>query len=448
MSPSPDQGHARRQFLRLAWATLLGSSTVGLRGAETTTASNGVRAVSGDRVEPNWQERFKITVGPRDADLVGTNDKVIQAAVDYVAQLGGGTVRLLPGVYSLRNTIWLRSKVRLLGAGLESVLTKVPMVKTKLSLDSDWYDQQITLADATGFQVGDGILLRSPRSWPADFAKRTLIARNGNTFKLNEAVRPGDYWVNDDATVSNLFSLLDIEGVSDVVIENIALDGDKANNEKIDNNWGAALFMQDSSRVAVRRVTARNFNGDGINWQICHDIVVEDSHSKDNTGLGLHPGSGSQRPKIVRNRLERNTIGLFFCEGVRYGIAENNVALENRESGISIGYRDNDNIVRNNEIRNSGAVGILLRKENRAEQAPCRNHLEGNRIIDSGSETGVGIDVQGWAEAISIAHNEIRETRGPMKRIGIRLASGTRRINLADNKIDGFWQPVLTLGAG
>src|SRR6266850_555655 len=62
------------------------------------------RATSGDdTVEPNWKERVTVTVGPREADLVGNGEKVLQAAVDYVTRMGGGTVHILPGTYRLRN---------------------------------------------------------------------------------------------------------------------------------------------------------------------------------------------------------------------------------------------------------------------------------------------------------------------------------------------------------
>ncbi|HMJ66580.1 MAG TPA: hypothetical protein VK615_14650, partial [Candidatus Binatia bacterium] len=36
----------------------------------------------------------KITVGLRSADIIGTDNRVLQAAVDYVAGLGGGTVEV------------------------------------------------------------------------------------------------------------------------------------------------------------------------------------------------------------------------------------------------------------------------------------------------------------------------------------------------------------------
>jgi hypothetical protein len=75
-------------------------------------APKSPRATLGDDVEePVWDKRLTVTVGPSDADIIGTNQKAIQAAVDYVARLGGGTVKILPGTYRLRNAVYLQSKV-------------------------------------------------------------------------------------------------------------------------------------------------------------------------------------------------------------------------------------------------------------------------------------------------------------------------------------------------
>ena len=67
--------------------------------------------------------------------------------MDYVTRLGGGTVKILPGTYRLRNSVFLASKVRIVGSGEDSILIKEPSATTKLAADSDWYDQEITLAD-------------------------------------------------------------------------------------------------------------------------------------------------------------------------------------------------------------------------------------------------------------------------------------------------------------
>ena len=43
------------------------------------------RSTSGDTaVEPDWTQKLTITVGAKDADLVGTSDKTIQAGVANV----------------------------------------------------------------------------------------------------------------------------------------------------------------------------------------------------------------------------------------------------------------------------------------------------------------------------------------------------------------------------
>jgi hypothetical protein len=55
-------------------------------------------------------------------------------------------------------------------------------------------------------------------------------------------------------------------------------------------------------------------------------------------------------------------------------------------------------------------------------------NLESNRIIDSGLADGIAVDVQGQTEAVTIAGNEIRDTRGAEKCVGIRLGRETRDI--------------------
>jgi hypothetical protein len=136
--------------------------------------------------------------------------------------------------------------------------------------------------------------------------------------------------------------------------------------------------------------------------------------------------------------MERNDIGLFFCWGVKFGLAEKNVIQDCRSYGISIGHCDTDNLVRENEVLRSGKVGVLFRQDRGKAFAPHRNRLEKNRIVDSGAANGVGIDVQGETESITLARNHLRETREPMSRIGIRLGAQTRAVELIENQLDGF----------
>lgn len=403
-------------------------------------AAERPRATLGDSVEePAWQQRLTITVGPEKADIVGTSEKAIQAAVDYVARFGGGTVKILPGTYRLRNAVYLASKVRLLGSGAETVLMKEPSVTTTLAADSDWFDQEITLTDPTGFEIGDGICLRSTKKGgesSPDTTKRTLVARTGNRFKLNEGLRQ-NYWRINETKVSTLFPILSGEKVDDLAIENLVLDGNRARNDNLDGNYAGCIFMQECNRVTIRGVTARNYNGDGISWQICHDVLVENCTSEGHAGLGLHPGSGSQRTVMRGNRLIGNHIGIFFCWGVRHGLAENN-RVERNDIGISIGHHDTDNLVRGNEVIGSKTNGVLFRPERGKEFTGNRNRIENNKLVDNG---GFAVDVQGGTEAIVFAGNEIVETRGG-GRTAIRLGAETRDIKLENNHIKGFAKDV------
>lgn len=435
----------RRDFLK---------STAGVSAAVATTAfvpgnvalANDApqvkdpRATSGDTAhEPDWQQRLAIRVGQNDGDVRGNDHRAIQAAVDYVAHLGGGTVEVLPGEYTLRNSVFLRSGVRLVGAGADTVLYKPASHRTELAADSDWYDQEITLADASRFEVGDGVCLvtKNPHNGATDVLKRTLIARSGNRFKLDRPLRK-NYWLMGDSTAASLYPLVTAENATDMAIENLTLDGNQRENDNLNGNYGGAIFFQDVARVTIRNVEARQYNGDGMSWQISHDVTVESCYSHDNANLGLHPGSGSQRPRIRDNRLERNNIGIFFCWGVKYGLAENNRMDGNRQYGVSIGHRDTDNLIRGNEIRHSGISGVLFRPERGKDFAPHRNRLVANTIVDNGPADGVAVDVQGITDAVTIRENRIEESRAAMNRTGLRIGAQVTNLELRENHIGGF----------
>ena len=399
------------------------------------------RATCGDNaIRVNWEEHLTVTVGPKDADIVGANQKAIQAAVDYVARLGGGTVKILPGSYRLRNAVYLQSNVRLLGSGAATILIKEPSVITKLSADSDWYDQEITLADAQGFEVGDGVWLRAKKETGGGetVVKRTLIARSGNRFMLDKGLRD-NFWQRNEATASTLFPLISGELVNDVVIENLVLDGNRGQNERMDGNYAGCIFLLDCNRITMRNVVARNHNGDGMSWQVCHDVVVENCTSENNATLGLHAGSGSQRTIMRGNTVRGNDVGIFFCWGVKYGLAEGNLVEGNR-IGISIGHRDTDNLIFGNKIIGSKDNGILFRTEREPGYSGHRNRIERNQLINNGEE--VAIDIQGGPESLKFIKNEITDTRGKAKLTAVRIGPDAKDIELKDNKISGFTTKV------
>ena len=63
-----------------------------------------------------------IHVGQREGDLVGVDNRALQAAEDYVAGLGGGTVEIGEGTWLMRDSLHLRSHVTVRGRGEKTVL--------------------------------------------------------------------------------------------------------------------------------------------------------------------------------------------------------------------------------------------------------------------------------------------------------------------------------------
>ena len=147
---------------------------------------------------------------------------------------------------------------------------------------------------------------------------------------------------------------------------------------------------------------------------------------------------------IRGNRLERNSQGIFWCWGVKYGLAEDNVIDGNKLYGVSIGHNDTDNVMHNNQIRNSGKFGLLFRDENRGlDFWANRNVFENNVLEDNGDEEGAAIEITGETKDIRLAGNTITETRGAAQRSGIRIGDKVGKVDIADNRISGFASEIL-----
>ncbi len=391
---------------------------------------------------------IEVTVGPRRADFTGKDHFALQGAVDYVTRLGGGTVRILPGTYEMGNSLFLRDNLHLIGSGDKSILRKCPAAKTRLVEDTDWYSNVVKVKDASIFEVGGGLILRgkSPHFDKQQIVKRTVAGLDGNTVILNQEPRE-NFWLETKPEACTLFPVITGDYVNDVTIESLSIDGNRAENQNLNGNYGGCIFIQDCDRIVVRNVTVRDYDGDGISWQVCDDITIDGCRSINNRDLGVHPGSGSQRPIITNNTIIGASQGLFFCWGVKYGIAENNVIEDCGKYGISIGHRDTDNLVRNNQIRRSGEHGIFFRQHPSPARDPHRNVFEGNLIVDSGKRGDcVAIEMLGKAEDVVLRDNRIVDTRRKhksRKRIGLRIGPDIKNLQVEGMEYVGLEKEIV-----
>src|SRR5258705_6134867 len=110
------------------------------------------------------KDRPHLTVGQRDADIVGTDNRALQAAVDYVAALGGGTVEIGDGELLMHDSLHLRSFVTVRGVKGKTILRKAKGASSALALDGDYGEEQITVVDPAGFEIGYGVTIGDANS--------------------------------------------------------------------------------------------------------------------------------------------------------------------------------------------------------------------------------------------------------------------------------------------
>ena len=345
-----------------------------------------VGAATASSAEPAQQiQRAEIRIGIDAGDLRGADNRAIQAAVDLVANLGGGTVRIGPGRYAMRNALILRNNVDIAGTTGKTVLAACDGFKSPLAADGDCNERQITLADPSGFRIGDGVAVLDKNAG-GGFAvtTATLTARVGaNSFRISAPLY-FDYMVANNACAKLVFPVVGGWNVKNVVVEGLTIDGNRDKSQSLDGCRGGGIYLFECQTVTIRNCTVRQYNGDGIGFQVSDDVTVEDCQVEDNAGIGLHPGSGSQRPIVRGNRSTGNGgDGMFVCWRVRHGLFEKNEFCANKHSGISIGHKDSDNLFRGNTSSGNGAAGLLFRNEDEPMGAH-RNVFEGNRIVDNG----------------------------------------------------------------
>lgn len=379
-------------------------------------------------------ELARITVGKTNADLVGGDNRVLQAAVDYVAALGGGLVEIGAGEYLMRDSLHLRPFVTVRGVKDQTVLRKADGAVSALALDGDFGERQITLQDPNGFAVGCGVAVWDNQAGGFHTTVARITGRRGNTFAIDQPLM-ADCMVQNGAKAATVFPVVSAYHTEGVRIENLIIEGNKQANVPLNGCRGAGIFLYQGFGTVISGCTVRNYNGDGISFQQSNDVTVTDCLSEDNASLGLHPGSGSQRP-TVRNCIARRNggDGLFLCWRVRHGRFEHNLLEQNGQFGISIGHKDSDNLFRYNIARLNKQHGLFFRNETLG-MAPHRNRFEENTIENNG---GAEIRIRGEVNGLTFVKNTIRDTRtetDEQRTVGILIEDRVGDLRLEDNTI-------------
>ena len=389
-------------------------------------------------VNPVVPER-KITVGGTNADIHGYTSESIQTAIDALHNTSNnGTVMLLPGNYDITAPVRLYDNMSLVGSGANTVLKKCKGFRSPFALDADYGELQITVADASGFKPGMGVAIydETQRSgWDLTTARITGI--KGNVIYIDDYLLR-DYHADKKGTLSNSCSVISAVDANNVRIANLTVDGSRECNDMIDGCRAGGIYLHKVHKAIVENVTVKNFNCDGISWQITEYVTVRNCEVYGCANSGLHPGTGSPFTLVEGNNSYNNDgYGLFVCWRVKNGIVRNNNFHNNGINGICTGHKDIDMLYAGNHIYENGSDGIQLRGE-LALNAPHRSIFKNNLIENNGmKEKGYGISVNCKAEGVVLEDNIIRNTGSGKQAAAIQLTLNSLPVEMKNNKISG-----------
>ena len=373
-----------------------------------------------------------VTVGVRDADIIGSDNRALQAAVDYVGNLGGGLVEIGPGEYLMRDSLHVRSRVTVRGAGEKTVLKKAREHRSLLAADGDFGEAAITVQNPEGFDIGGGVYVASKTHRNFLGVCATILNSRSNYFTLSRPMN-ADVLMSDGGFAATIFPVISGHALEDACVENLVVDGNRAENPTVvDGCRTAGIFLYRGDHCLIRNCFVRDCNSDGISFQQSSDVEVDGCVVERCAGFGLHPGSGSQRPTVRNCRAIANgEDGFFFCWRVRGGVAEDNWLERNGGHGMSIGHKDSDNVVRGNTVIGNKLGGVYWRPETEP-MAAHRVTFENNAVRDN---EGWGLFVDGATDGTIIRKNVIEDTGAGRQTTGIRIGAGAGSVVLEGNAI-------------
>lgn len=373
------------------------------------------------------------------ADVVGSDSVALQKAASLLKP--GDTLSIGPGVYEMHNSLFVPSNVTVRGAAGKTILKKSRGIASALAEDGDYGETYLAVAEPGKFRPGMGIaVLDDKKNSGWDISISTVAAVDGPFLRINPMTLQDYDQEHQHARVTNTFPILCAIDAEKVTFEDIIVDGNRAENAYLDGCRGGAIYLHRVRDITVRNCTARNYNGDGISFQISDNVQVLNCESYGHAGYGIHPGTGSARPLVKGCRVHHNgDIGIYLCWRVRHGRFEDNLIEENGHYGISIGHKDTDNEFLNNLVARNGKSGVYFRQET-FKNSGHRNVFRNNKVVDNGdARTGYGFYISPLVNDLVIENNLIEDTRtgGRTQRIGIYRSAGAGPVINRNNTMKG-----------
>ncbi|MEB3356357.1 MAG: right-handed parallel beta-helix repeat-containing protein [Synechococcales bacterium] len=280
------------------------------------------------------------------ADYVasGTGDQdLINQAILEVLGAGGGTVKLLPGIFHVSDNIVLRSNVNLEGSGWrtkirlqdDSSLSLSGMIRTQAdspkSSDVEIYNARLADFQIDGNRANQSFINKKYGVYGTytDSIIENIYTRNTPSYGFD----PHENSKNGSPTV-NLT-------IRNNIVENSGLDGitlDKVLNATISNNLSI-----NNDRHGFNLVTE------------AENLILLNNKSVGNGGNGITLQTGSRKIDILGNEIVSNEGNGIYIPEEGDNVLDNNIVLSSGKYGLGI-RRSSGNTITNNLVMDSSQL--------------------------------------------------------------------------------------------
>ena len=428
-----------------AWKTLADKEELAL---STGTSLVGHISTGTGAVARTTQAKLRDTINAKDFGATGdgiTNDTTtIQAALDYLNSIGGGTLKFTGNVTYLACNLQVYSNTHIIiddettvkqYVNTSSIFKMVGSIGSPILLtaDANSGDIQLTVSSTTGLVAGDWIILKDNINYSTSSdavgyksGESCLIASvDGLTTLTLKHPIYGSMQTSKSFSVANTSSINKVSK-----LENISITGGNVVLLKTSNTNGVESYY--CKDLNVKGVKFSNIGGAGILHFACLDSKIEDctfSDGIDRVDLGM-PGYGIMAlwacwNLTVSTNLFRRVRHGFTTGGGAYGFPHNvnilnniatdctHVGLDTHEAGLDITFRGNTVI--------DCAGGI--------------NSRSGHTVIDSNTITRSSEAGIGWVGTnisnVTISNNYVRGAAS----YGISSPSSCPNLTITNNTL-------------
>src|SRR5262249_34990194 len=104
----------------------------------------------------------------------------------------------------------------------KTILRKAKAAASPLALDGDFGEEQVTVENAEGFLVGDGVAVWDRNSGGFHTTVGRITGRNGNSFSINTSLN-ADCMISDKAQAATVFPVVSGREIESARVEDLII---------------------------------------------------------------------------------------------------------------------------------------------------------------------------------------------------------------------------------